>query len=67
MQLYVDNIGQVIVYNWVEWLREHVQPSPLDPQYGFSISTFIQRAYRTEESRKRADFFSSFAQGEKCS
>ena len=26
----MENPGCVCVYNWVEWLRENVHPSPLD-------------------------------------
>lgn len=30
MELYSENPGCVCVYNWVEWLRENVHPSPLN-------------------------------------
>ena len=30
MEVYMENPGCVCVYNWVEWLRENVHPTPLD-------------------------------------
>ncbi|KAK8800078.1 hypothetical protein WA588_002894, partial [Blastocystis sp. NMH] len=32
IQQFADNVGQVVVYNWVEWLRENVHPHAIRPE-----------------------------------
>lgn len=30
IEIFNDEIGQVVVFNWIEWLRENVKPKPID-------------------------------------
>lgn len=30
IEIFNEEIGQVVVFNWIEWLRENVKPKPID-------------------------------------